>query len=80
VSANLLFAFLQPFCDGNKRTSRILGNAVLLSNNALPISFIHTPKEEYIKSILFFYEKQIPTYFMQLFLKEMNQSFIEYIG
>ncbi len=80
VAANLLIAYLQPFSDGNKRTSRMIGNAILLSYEFLPISFSHTPKEDYIKSILYFYEKQDPSYFQQLFLKELNHSFIDYIG
>jgi Fic family protein len=78
VTANLLIAYLQPFSDGNKRTSRMAGNAILLANNYLPISFVHTPKEEYIKSILYFYEKQDPSYFKQLFLSELNHSFTGY--
>lgn len=80
VAANLLLAYLQPFEDGNKRTARMLGNALLMSHDFLPISFSHTPKEDYIKSILYFYEKQNPQYFMALFLQELNQSFREYIG
>jgi Fic family protein len=80
VAANLLLAYLQPFEDGNKRTARMLGNALLMAHDFLPISFSHTPKEEYIKSILYFYEKQNPHYFMALFLRELNHSFREYIG
>ncbi len=80
IAANLLFAYLQPFEDGNKRTARMLGNALLMSHESLPISFSHTPKEDYIKSILYFYEKQNPLYFMALFLRELNHSFREYIG
>jgi len=80
IMANLLFAYLQPFSDGNKRSSRMIGNAILLSHGHLPISFSHTPKVDYIKSILYFYEKQNPSYFKQLFLKELNHSFIDYIG
>lgn len=79
IAANLLFAYLQPFSDGNKRTSRMLGNAIMLSNNYLPVSFSHTSKEEYVRSILYFYEKQNPNYFKQLFLNELNSSYIEYI-
>ena len=79
LAANLLIAYLQPFSDGNKRTSRMVGNAILLAQDYLPISFSHTSKEEYIKSILYFYEKQDPSYFKLLFLKELNQSFINYI-
>ena len=80
LAANLLIAYLQPFEDGNKRTSRMFGNAILLSHDYLPLSFSHTPKEEYIKSILYFYEKQDPRYFAYFFLKELNHSFREYIG
>ncbi len=80
LAANLLTAYLQPFEDGNKRTSRMFGNAILLSYDYLPLSFSHTPKEEYIKSILYFYEKQDPGYFTYLFLEELNHSFREYIG
>lgn len=28
----LMIAYIQPFEDGNKRTSRILGNAILLAS------------------------------------------------
>ena len=80
VAANLLIAYLQPFSDGNKRTSRMLGNAILISNDISPISFFHTPKEEYIKAVLYFYEKQDPGYFKCLVLHELNHSFREYIG
>ncbi len=79
IACNLLFAFLQPFADGNKRTSRMLGNAILLSHGLIPISFAHTPKEDYIKSILYFYEEQNAEFFKQLFLIELNSSFREYI-
>ncbi len=80
IMANLLIAFLQPFADGNKRTSRMLGNAILVSNGLLPLSFSHTPKDDYIKSILNFYEKQDPSYFVFLFFKELSASFVEYVG
>lgn len=79
IACNLLFAFLQPFSDGNKRTSRMLGNAVLLSYGLIPISFVNTPKEDYIKAILYFYEQQNPQFFKQIFLNELNCSFREYI-
>ncbi len=80
VAINLLVAYLQPFEDGNKRTSRMLGNAILMSHEYLPISFIKTPKEDYIKAMLYFYEKQNPSFFKKLFLEELNNSLREYIG
>jgi len=77
---NLLIAYLQPFWDGNKRTSRMLGNLVLMQNCYIPISFSHTPKTEYIKAIIYFYETQNPAPFKHLLLKELNHSFLEYLA
>jgi prophage maintenance system killer protein len=34
----LLIAYVQPFVDGNKRTSRLSGNAILQSFNSCPLS------------------------------------------
>lgn len=79
IKANLLFAYLQPFVDGNKRTSRMLGNMILVQEGLLPISFSHTPKEEYLKSIILFYEKQNSDYFKYHFLRELEFSFQEYM-
>jgi Fic family protein len=79
ILVNLLIAYLQPFWDGNKRTSRMIGNAILISRGLLPVSFSHTSKEQYVKAILYFYEKQDPNYFKYLFLKELNESYEQYL-
>ena len=76
---NLLIAYLQPFWDGNKRTSRMLGNLVLITHGYIPISFSHTSKTEYIKAIIYFYETQNPEPFKHLLLRELNHSFLEYL-
>jgi len=34
--ATVVLSYIQPFEDGNKRTARLLGNALLLANNACP--------------------------------------------
>jgi Fic family protein len=48
--------YLQPFADGNKRTSRAMCNVPLLKAGMPPISFIDFGKRDYILSILAFYE------------------------
>ena len=35
----ILFAYLQPFADGNKRTSRLVANAILLAYGYPPLSY-----------------------------------------
>jgi len=52
-------ARLQPFVDGNKRTSRFLESIVLMNNNIIPP--YSTKREDinaYRRAILSFYEKQ----------------------
>lgn len=48
--------YLQPFQDGNKRTSRALCNVPLLQAGLPPISFVDFAKQDYIVSLLAFYE------------------------
>lgn len=48
--------YLQPFEDGNKRTSRVICNAPLLNAGLPPISFVDFVKKDYILSMLAFYE------------------------
>lgn len=48
--------YLQPFADGNKRTSRVMCNVPLLNAGLPPISFADFSKRDYIVSMLAFYE------------------------
>lgn len=48
--------YLQPFQDGNKRTSRAMCNVPLLRAGRPPISFVDFGKQDYIVSLLAFYE------------------------
>lgn len=48
--------YLQPFQDGNKRTSRVVCNVPLLQAGLPPISFVDFGKQDYIVSLLAFYE------------------------
>ncbi|MDP2751109.1 MAG: Fic family protein, partial [Rhodocyclaceae bacterium] len=48
--------YLQPFADGNKRTSRAICNVPLIKARLPPISFVDFGKKDYIISLLAFYE------------------------
>lgn len=48
--------YLQPFADGNKRTSRAMCNVPLIQAGLPPISFMDFSKRDYIVSMLSFYE------------------------
>ncbi len=70
----LLLSYIQPFEDGNKRTSRIVGNAILLAGNSFPISFRTIDEIEYKKAVLLFYEQNNISYFKKLFIEQAKFS------
>ncbi len=67
---NLLIAYIQPYNDGNKRTSRLMGNAVLIANAYCPLSFRSIDELEYKKAVILFYEQNNLHYFRQLFIEQ----------
>lgn len=76
----LLIAYIQPFVDGNKRTSRLSGNAILQSFNFCPLSYRNMDEIEYKKAILLFYEQNNILYFKELFLKQFEFAVKNYFG
>jgi Fic family protein len=49
-------AYIQPFNDGNKRTSRLMANALLLSHGLSPLSYRSVDENSYREAMLVFYE------------------------
>ncbi len=49
-------AYIQPFADGNKRTSRHMANAILHKNNMPPVAWRTVNEVEYKKCVIAFYE------------------------
>lgn len=76
--AVLMIAYIQPFEDGNKRTSRILSNAILLANGYCPLSYRSVDEVEYKKAVILFYEQNNASYFKQLFLEQFQQAVSKY--
>lgn len=76
----LLIAYIQPFVDGNKRTSRLSGNAILQSFDSCPLSYRSMDEVEYKKAILLFYEQNNVSYFKELFLKQFQFAVENYFG
>jgi Fic family protein len=52
-----LISYIQPFEDGNKRTARILSNALLLGEGYCPLSFRTVDPIDYKMAMLIFYEQ-----------------------
>jgi Fic family protein len=73
-----MISYIQPFEDGNKRTARILGNALLLANNACPLSYRSVNEGDYKKAILLFYEQNNINLFKELFINQFKFSVDNY--
>lgn len=63
----LMIPYLQPFQDGNKRTSRLCMNLPLISAGLAPFSFTPVKKSEYMFALLAFYERGKTNFMSQLF-------------
>ncbi|MBI2426458.1 MAG: Fic family protein [Candidatus Kerfeldbacteria bacterium] len=49
-------SYIQPFEDGNKRTSRLMANALLMAHGRAPLSYRSVDENEYREAMLVFYE------------------------
>jgi len=70
--ALILISYIQPFVDGNKRTARIVSNAILLHHKYCPISFRTVDSVDYKKAMLLFYEQNNVTVFKQIFMEQFE--------
>ena len=68
----VLISYIQPFMDGNKRTARIISNAILIFNNYCPISFRTVNSVEYKKAMLIFYEQNNINAFKRIFIDQFE--------
>lgn len=68
----VLLSYIQPFIDGNKRTARIVGNAILIENNYCPISFRTVDSIDYKKAMLLFYEQNNISSFKEIFINQFE--------
>jgi Fic family protein len=51
-----VIGYIQPFDDGNKRTARLMANALLLAHGCAPLSYRSIDENEYRDAVLVFYE------------------------
>lgn len=68
----VLLSYIQPFSDGNKRTARIISNAILINNHFCPISFRTIDSIEYKKAMLVFYEQTNINPFKKVFIGQFE--------
>lgn len=69
-----MISYIQPFEDGNKRTSRILAKAILMSENYCPLSYRSIDEVEYKKAVILFYEQNSAEYLKEIFIEQFRQA------
>lgn len=71
-------AYLQPFEDGNKRTSRLCANLPLMLSNCAPLSFLDVESADYAMAMLGVYERLDVTLAIELFEWTYQRSMSKY--
>jgi Fic family protein len=77
--AFVFICYLQPFNDGNKRTGRILANAILYSHDSFPLSLRAVDVNTYKLAILAFYELSILGNAKQVFISQARFAAENYV-
>lgn len=62
--------YIQPFEDGNKRTGRLMANALLLSHGYAPLSYRSVEESDYREAMLVFYEINSIIPFKKIFIAQ----------
>jgi predicted transcriptional regulator/prophage maintenance system killer protein len=70
--ALVLISYIQPFMDGNKRTARIISNAILINMGYCPLSFRTVNSIDYKKAMLLFYEQNNLSNFKEIFINQFE--------
>lgn len=76
----LLIAYIQPFVDGNKRTGRMLANALLLAHDYCPLSYRAVDEIEYKEALILFFETNNLFHFKRLFMDQFEFSVKNYFA
>ena len=67
-------SYLQPFADGNKRTARLISNALLIAGDYPPVSYRSVDEKAFKEALILFYEQATPDYISKLFMEQFEFS------
>lgn len=70
LTALLGISYIQPFEDGNKRTARLMANALLLAYDCAPLSYRSVEEKDYREATLVFYELNSIMPFKEIFIDQ----------
>lgn len=69
---HFMIPYIQPYADGNKRTTRMLTNAILLAYDLYPLSYRSIDEDEFKKALIVFYEKESICEIKRLFIEQVK--------
>lgn len=72
-------SYIQPFEDGNKRTARLVANAILMAHQCAPLSYRGVEVKLYLEGLLIFYEKNSINPMRDIFIKQYLFSCEQYL-
>jgi len=70
--ALLGISYIQPLEDGNKRTARLMANALLLSYGCVPLSYRSVDENDYREAVFVFYELNSIMPFKKIFVSQYD--------
>jgi len=76
--ASAMIAYLQPFADGNKRTARMLTNAILIAHQYYPLSYRSVDENEYKQALILFFETNNLYHIKRLFVEQYHFALTTY--
>lgn len=65
-------SYIQPFEDGNKRTSRLMASALLFAHKCAPLSYRSVNEDRYREAMLVFYELNSLMPFKKIFIEQYD--------
>lgn len=76
----VLTSYIQAFNDGNKRTARIISNAILMEYGYCPLSYRSVKPSDYKKAMLLFYEQNNLTELKKIFVSQYEYAVNKYFN
>lgn len=78
--ALLGISYVQPFEDGNKRTARLMANAILLAHGLAPLSYRSVEEKNYREAMLVFYELNSLVPLKKIFIEQYDFAARNYLA
>ncbi len=80
LTSSAMIPYIQPYSDGNKRTGRMLTNAILLAYGCYPLSYRSLDETEFKQALILFYEQNSLYHIKRLFLEQYHFAVKNYLG